>query len=1823
MLPGWDDPNLEPEVAESKNYQEVETDENGQEVDVTKTVAFTDEQTRVSELAAWVTERKKWIGPELLARQAMRYFESFYTLYAKIEKEGEKLELLVADGMLSWTTDSAIDGPVAIRHPIIFKRVELRFNPNIPEFTVHETEREVELYSSLFLDLKDVESRSVRNRKEELENSGYHPLGWDDTTAYLKSFALTVSPTQGEFLEEPADGDKTHPRVWRDPVLFLRNRTAGIGTAVDKIIDHIERQTAFPPALSWITGEEVEWVASGLARGKETQPSPTGDIPVGTLHAAKDILLVDEANDEQIEIVKRLDRSGSVVVQGPPGTGKTHTISNLIGHLLSQGKSILVTAHTVKALRVLRDKVPDMLKPLCVSVLGSDQLARRQLESAVSSITERLTSETHDSLLRKGERYVQERNDLIRRQLELKHLLREAIESEYKAIEIGGRKYSPADAARFISEKRQGNDWIPSPIDVAVVVEGRLPQIERLYALGASFSKQEEDDSRLHLPKLTDLPNEARFRQLVTDLNSLLTQDLSKGRDSWIEGRGSSEELTSLLAQLLSEFDDELLAQSWRPYAIVAGIHGAVERQVWQSLIEKIDAAVEASAKYSLTLQHRASLSEDIAVHKQLDLIDQICRHLEAGGKLGFLQLATKSEWRQLLKGARVAAGEPTHIEHFKAIRQLADLKAQRLDLEQLWNALIGNQIKKPFDQLGPAPEQACRSLIPEVKRCLNWSEAIWKPLAEKLKVNGLKLDQLVNALPRDASQVAEYAAIEKFAKSELIAIVETEVCRRKLKEIELEFEKLKDLIVNTDPSRPDQGCVGRITKAVANKDAPAYEEALDYLRRILSVKPLVEERESLLSALKNVAPTWANLIAQRTSPHDQGTTPGNVITAWTWRQLSEILDERGRLDAQHIQKELDGVAEMLREVTRLLVDAKAWAEQLKRLQSDNAMRQALVGWLDTAQRLVSTRQLDKRQTLLSEARKLMRKCSQAVPVWIMPISIMAESFDPQTTSFDVVIIDEASQADINALIPLYMGKQIIVVGDHQQVTPLGVGKDQTILENLRKSMLKDIPNAHLYDNMSSIYDLARQSFGEGIRLVEHFRCVPQIISFSNALSYEGKIRPLREASSSNLKPSCVPYRVNGIREGDVNREEAGQIVSLIKAMTRHKAYEGKTIGVISMLGESQAVLIQSMIHKELESVEIEARRIQAGISGEFQGDERDVMFLSLVDSAADTNPLRTTGDGAFEQTKKRYNVAASRAKDQLWVIHSFDPELHLNSTDIRFRLLQHVKDPDSSSRNFEQEVGRTESPFEREVLKRLTNAGYRVQTQVQVGYFRIDMVVEGKGKRLAVECDGDRYHPIEQLAADMNRQAILERLGWRFARIRGSAFYRDPEQAMKAVFKRLEELEIEPHSTQTSQGTGQDTTLIDELRAFISNGFVEPAVEIRGEDSLGDDRKSEFLKKLRSLPPNVRIELLQNELRRREEGTAYGGGQATGGPQTLDTDAVKGTDAPRVVSELPLDDDAVHGQEHDLLNQQGSPLPPKLIKGLPNQLSEYVHYSGPDCQDPRTSSEESIKSGLKRIVEIEGPIQSKRAIDIYLRSCGIKRMGHDIEHKMISAVNALQEKGELSFDKFRDDQDVLEEIIWLKGSPSISVRRRGDRSLEEIPLNELFYISQIVASRQGLELYSESHKRAVLEELELKRLTSNTDSILRLAFSIEFEVLAKQSRHDFGGDEWVTKLQPDYFHESGRPIQFNLGRLNTIVSQESNQLVCTESIYVWALNEFSEPRIKLFGVSHASADLIHKAQRFVEILNFNAKDNFVPIDFDDWWQDELSERERDQIMCG
>src|SRR5260370_12640585 len=144
-------------------------------------------------------------------------------------------------------------------------------------------------------------------------------------------------------------------------------------------------------------------------------------------------------------------------------------------------------------------------------------------------------------------------------------------------------------------------------------------------------------------------------------------------------------------------------------------------------------------------------------------------------------------------------------------------------------------------------------------------------------------------------------------------------------------------------------------------------------------------------------------------------------------------------------------------------------------------------------------------------------------------------------------------------------------------------------------------------------------------------------------------------------------------------------------------------------------------------------------------------------------------------------------------IVHSLSPNNDLKADDLRRQLIEHAQDPSRLMRALDEKEKRTQSAFEREVMKRLLAAGFRVAPQWRVGAFRIDLVVEGDGPRLAIECDGDRHHPLEKLPEDMDRQSVLERMGWIFTRIRGTEFFRNPDRAMKPFFEKLHILEIHP----------------------------------------------------------------------------------------------------------------------------------------------------------------------------------------------------------------------------------------------------------------------------------------------------------------------------------------------------------------------------------------------------------------------------------------------
>ena len=143
------------------------------------------------------------------------------------------------------------------------------------------------------------------------------------------------------------------------------------------IISEIDKGSPIPQTIKALVKDiKIEQKESDLEEWKEV---------------GEDLLFPLCANYEQKEIAKRISENYGVVVQGAPGTGKSHTIANLISHLLAHGKRVLVTSQTDRALKVLTDKIPEKIKPLCLSVLGNDNNSLLELNESVKKIIDNMS----------------------------------------------------------------------------------------------------------------------------------------------------------------------------------------------------------------------------------------------------------------------------------------------------------------------------------------------------------------------------------------------------------------------------------------------------------------------------------------------------------------------------------------------------------------------------------------------------------------------------------------------------------------------------------------------------------------------------------------------------------------------------------------------------------------------------------------------------------------------------------------------------------------------------------------------------------------------------------------------------------------------------------------------------------------------------------------------------------------------------------------------------------------------------------------------------------------------------------------------------------------------------------------------------------------------------------------------------------------------------------------------------------------------------------------------------------------------------------------
>ena len=1328
-------------------------------------------------LADWLRIRGSWLEArgEILPNHAL--FERLQDLRDHLSESNLRDECVIGTAIFTSNPDvTRAKNPV--RWPLLVQPLVIELGSSRRNLPVIEVRRNGDEDPRLLAEIlapfaeDGVDLKAASRFEEWLEDAGADAnlAGDESLSEALEKFAASLHPDcrfvpAEEELPEDA-GEKPAFTLEASPIILIQPRPSGVRSAIRSIRKDIAEHRDVPAHLMEIVCPDVfPTLASGL--------TPTLSLEAklaATAGEDPDVLLAKPANPEQLAIAHEVEHNNVVLVQGPPGTGKTHTIANLLGHFLSQGKRVLVTSHTTKALSVVKDLLPKEIQPLCVTMLGD----RKDLEQTSSELITRLTRLNVEDLEARIRALGLERHRLGTALADRRRRIFEQRRIEHEAVEFNGRRYTLTEIAKFLREAERLQALIPGE-----VAEGPLPlsfrELLELYGTNGRWDAETARDLSGLLPGFELLPDADTMRGMNRRWRDVLAEDAG---DVTIDERrsASGERLHAFMkggetllvapesgiSALTPAMDLSPLTETdeMKRLALSLGLADEGCREAFEQLERELAAANElalAVDRASLLDNRTVVIPDAIDADAAMKAAEWFTAN-DPDGSTSFLGRLFNKEAREAadaLAGVEVDGSRPASKEAFEAVALHARLKAAVKTVARTWDSLAERADAPAFATYG---DNAVRTLFTRYGTSLSdtciWWRRVFVPYIEGLLSAGIEAEGM-----KELHALREWQATES---QKLYAAAPACATARRL-------------------------------AAATLVDPDAWELEAERLRKLLEDQPLFARRTELLERLRAAAPEWANAL-EAGEPGFTTSNPSPEITnAWLYRQLERIYTRATAADLDALQSDAERLCADLREATAQLAVAKAWLAVKSRLSNGPALSN-LFSLAAYMKRAVGRGR--KSAAWRREVNRLLPACQQAVPVWIMMIQDALLNFST-ASKFDVIVVDEASQADMTALPLLYMGKKVIVVGDDRQVTPLSVGTSEAAVDALCARHLEGrVKEPKLYDSRLSLYGLVQSMAFPAHMLVEHFRSVPEIIGWCSRLSYNGTIRPLRDASSSSLKPAVVPWRTRGTAgDNGVNEEEAQAVIRLLRAMIHDPAYDGKTFGIIPMrsVHGAQVNRIRRLLVENFDPREIERRRIHCGIPAEFQGDERDVVILSLVDSAAPGLPLRKETDGADGMMKKRWNVAVSRARDQLWLVHSFDPAAQLKPDDLRRSLFDWADGVMSGTIGAAEPFDLPDPEFTGQVLRALRKRGYRVEAGHDAGAWRLDMVVRARGRAAAIECDGSGREDEDAIRRDMERQTVLERAGWKFVRVRSADWFRRPEKTLERVCEALAALGIAP----------------------------------------------------------------------------------------------------------------------------------------------------------------------------------------------------------------------------------------------------------------------------------------------------------------------------------------------------------------------------------------------------------------------------------------------
>ena len=326
-------------------------------------------------------------------------------------------------------------------------------------------------------------------------------------------------------------------------------------------------------------------------------------------------------------------------------------------------------------------------------------------------------------------------------------------------------------------------------------------------------------------------------------------------------------------------------------------------------------------------------------------------------------------------------------------------------------------------------------------------------------------------------------------------------------------------------------------------------------------------------------------------------------------------------------------------------MDSELEQQRLKRLENrDEATAYILKNYLDAIQDEKEVERIISKYSNVTAA-----TCQQAMEVGRFA----------QNHTYDLVIVDEAARANpLDLLIPMSMGRQVILVGDHKQLPHM---LDPEVVKQFEKDeRMQDlgILQKSLFERLFEMFDDNSQTVKRTAMLSKQYRMHPVIGTFASYEFYN------KQLDSSEIKEETKQANLDmynnqpvawinldknkfGMEAGGQSKYRESEAKRVVEETRKVLAKDPKkTVGIISFY-RKQSDLILKMIGTEL--TDTQRDQVEVGTVDAFQGKEFDVVFLSCVRANVNDIENRRKRIGHLDD-QSRLCVSFTRARQQLVV---------------------------------------------------------------------------------------------------------------------------------------------------------------------------------------------------------------------------------------------------------------------------------------------------------------------------------------------------------------------------------------------------------------------------------------------------------------------------------------------------------------------------------------------------------------------------------------------